>query len=298
MTHAGTGGLLEGYSLEMTAKDIASLRDARANIPSGTPISVTFLPGEDLPSRVAAALAVKECGFVPVSHLSARRLSSLEDLTSFLAALKDRVGIERAFVVAGDPPQPLGPFDDALAVIQRGDLSDYGIRRVGISGYPEGHPDIPQAKLWDALKAKHKALVEGGYTAEIVTQFGFDSEAVLHWLELLRQEANIHVKVRIGLPGPASVKTLLRFATRCGVGASARVMLKYGVSITKLLNTAGPDRLIEDFNERLRPTVHGDVKFHLYPFGGLKPTTEWARDYRFSEPVGRWSESEVSQTGS
>ena len=181
----------------------------------------TFLPGEDLPSRVAAALAVKECGFVPVSHLSARRLSSREDLTGFLGALKDRVGIERAFVVAGDPPQPLGPFDDALAVIQRGDLSDYGIKRVGISGYPEGHPDISQAQLWDALRAKHKALVEGGYAAEIVTQFGFDSEAVLHWLERLRHEANIHVKVRIGLPGPASVKTLLRFATRCGVAAVA-----------------------------------------------------------------------------
>lgn len=110
-----------------------------------------------------------------------------------------------------------------------------------VSGYPDGHPDISQAQLWDSLRAKHKALVEGGYAAEIVTQFGFDSEAVLHWLERLRHEANIHVKVRIGLPGPASVKTLLRFATRCGVGASARVMLKYGVSITKLLNTAGPD---------------------------------------------------------
>ena len=177
MAHAATGGLLEGYSLEMTAKDIASLRDARADIPSGTPISVTFLPGEDLPSRVAAALAVKECGFVPVSHISARRLSSREDLTSFLAALKDRVAIERAFVVAGDPPQPMGPFDDALAVIQRGDLSDYGIKRVGISGYPEGHPDISQAQLWDALRAKHKALVEGGYTAEIANRIVRCAEA-------------------------------------------------------------------------------------------------------------------------
>jgi len=278
--NAAVDELLDGFSLEMTAKDIESLRQAKDGIPSGTPISVTFLPGDNMPSRVAAAVAVKESGFMPVSHISARRLSSHDDLTTFLDTLRGAAGIKRVFVVAGDTPQPLGPFEDALAVIQTDELLKHGIDTVGIAGYPEGHPNIPQLQLWNALKSKHKALTSGGQEVEIITQFVFDYDAVLQWLERVRQDANIHVKVRVGIPGPASVKTLLRFATRCGVGASAKVMAKYGVSITKLLYTARPDALINDFADRFNPRVHGDVRFHFYPFGGLERTTEWIQNYR------------------
>src|SRR3982074_1287405 len=75
-------------------------------------------------------------------------------------------------------------------------------------------------------------------------------------MESLR--GKILATVRVGLPGPASVKTLLRFARRCGVGATASVMAKYGVSITQLLNTAGPSALIDEFLEHLNPSIHGD----------------------------------------
>src|SRR3546814_1655132 len=50
----------------------------------------------------------------------------------------------------------------------------------------------------------------------------------------------------LGVPGPTSVKRLLSFAARCGVGASAGVMKKYGFSITQLLTTAGPDKLVNN----------------------------------------------------
>ena len=271
--------LISDYSLEMTAKDLESLRDARYGIPAGTPVSVTFLPGEDLPARVAAASAVREYGFIPVPHISARRLHSYDDLRNFLGRLDQAIQIERAFVVAGDPPQPMGPFEDALAVIRTGELHKFGVRKVGISGYPEGHPNIPQEKLWTALKEKHKLLREYGHDVEIMTQFAFDAGSVLTWLERVRQETAIDVRVRVGIPGPASVKMLLRFATRCGVNASAKVMAKYGVSITKLVNSAGPEALIDAFAERLDRRLHGDVKFHFYSFGGLKKTTDWINDY-------------------
>ena len=35
----------EGFSLEMTAKDEPSLRDAAPLIPADTPIAITYLPG-------------------------------------------------------------------------------------------------------------------------------------------------------------------------------------------------------------------------------------------------------------
>ncbi len=274
--------LLDYYSIEMTAKDVPNLEAAADIIPPGTKIPITFLPGEDFPMRIAAAKRVRELGFLPIPHISARRLKSQEELESFLAELQREVGTDHAFVVAGDPPEPMGPYEDALAIIRSGLLAKYGIRRVGISGYPEGHPDIGNEKLWQAKRDKLAAILERGHDFAVVTQFTFNAEPVLDWLVQVRK-AGVHALVRIGVPGPASVKRLLAFAARCGVGASTTVMKKYGMSITKLLTTAGPDKLIEDLAAGLDPRKHGEVLLHFYPFGGIRATAEWIRDYRASK---------------
>lgn len=276
--------LLRDYSLEMNAKDIEKLQEAAQLIPPGTPISITYLPSEDFAARVKAAAAVRALGFLPVPHISARRLKSEAELESFLAALASEANIDQAFVVAGDPPRPEGPYEDALAVITTGMLGRYGVRHVGISGYPEGHPDIPGPKLWQALRDKQAVLKDLGHEVSIMTQFGFDADPVLNWLVRLRQEG-VEAPVRIGVAGPTSVKALLRFAARCGVGASARVMAKYGVSITRLLNTAGPDPIIKDLVRGLDPDVHGQVLLHFYPFGGFLKTAEWVPAFCQSQGV-------------
>src|SRR5258706_16418837 len=271
--------LLNNYSIEMTAKDLPHLEAAADIIPRGTKIPVTFLPGETFEMRIAAAKRVRDLGFLPIPHISARRLQSREELESFLAALQREVGTNHAFVVAGDPPQPMGPFEDALSIIRTGLLAKYGIRRIGISGYPEGHTDIGNTKLWQAKLDTQAAILERAHDFAVVTQFTFDAEPVLAWLEQVRK-AGVHALVRIGVPGPASVKRLLAFASRCGVGASTKVMKKYGMSLTKLLSAAGPDRLIEQYAARLDPATHGEVLMHFYPFGGMRTTAEWIRDFR------------------
>jgi methylenetetrahydrofolate reductase (NADH) len=278
--------LIAAYSIEMTAKDGNALRDARALIPQGTSVSITFLAGETAPARVAAARQARGYGFSPRPHISARRIASESELEGFLADLAAQAGIDRAFVVAGDLAQPAGPYVDALAVIKSGLLARYGVRHVGISGYPEGHPDFPAETLWRALHDKHQALTDLGHSYDIVTQFGFDAKPVLDWLVQLR-DLGIAAPVQVGVPGPASVKTLLRFAARCGVGASASVMTKYGVSITKLLNTAGPDALISELAASIDPARHGEVFLHFYPFGGLARTAQWARDFAASVAARR-----------
>jgi methylenetetrahydrofolate reductase (NADH) len=270
--------LIGTYSIEMTAKDGDALRDAKGLIPQGTSVSITFLAGETAPARVAVAKRARSYGFSPRPHISARRIASESELESFLADLAAQAQIDRALVVAGDLAQPAGPFFDALTVIRTGLLGKYGVRHVGISGYPDGHPGFSEEKLWQALRDKHHALTDLGHSCDIVTQFGFDAKPVLDWLQKLR-DGGITVPVRIGVPGPASIKTLLRFAARCGVGASASVMAKYGVSITKLLNTAGPDALISELAAGIDPVKHGEAFLHFYPFGGLARTAQWARDF-------------------
>jgi len=270
--------LLRELSIEITAKDHDKIELLRDRIPDRTPISITFLPGEDIDSRILAACRVRDAGFIPVPHISARRLHSAGELDAFLAALTDRASVDRVFVVAGDIAEPEGPFRDALSVIRSGVLARHGIEQVGIAGYPEGHPDISGAALERALYDKLEALEAAGQSAWIATQFGFDAEPVLDWLTALRTQTA--VPVRIGVAGPASIKALLRFAARCGVGVSAKVMAKYGLSLTQLLGSAGPGPLIEELAERLVPEVHGEVRLHFYPFGGLEKTADWIANFR------------------
>jgi methylenetetrahydrofolate reductase (NADPH) len=270
-------GITDGFSLEMTAKDEASLRDAARLIPAETPIAVTYLPGEEVDARVAATIAVRELGFEPMPHFSARRITSQDDFEAYLKAVVEKAGVRRCFIVAGDPPEPQGPYFDTMALIATGAFERAGIQAIGIGGHPEGHPNMSEAECWAVLETKVREIESRGMAPLVVTQFGFDPDAFLVWLKELRARG-IMCPVRIGIPGPAGIKRLLAFAARCGVGASASVMKKYGVSITNLLGTAGPDKLVDAFAKGLGDE-HGRVRLHFYPFGGLRKTVEWIADY-------------------
>lgn len=270
-------GITEGYSLEMTAKDIDSLRDAAPQIPVDTPVAVTFLPGEEAEARIAAAVAVRELGFEPMPHFSARRILSLVEMEEYLKAVVERAGVRRCFVIAGDPPEAQGPFSDSSALIATGAFERAGIKAIGIGGHPEGHPNMTKQQCWDVIDKKVAEIESRGMAALIVTQFSFDPDACLKWLKELRARG-VETPVRIGVPGPASIKSLLRFAARCGVGASTSVMKKYGISLTSLIGTAGPDKLVNAFAKNLGDE-HGRVRLHFYPFGGMKNTVEWIVGY-------------------
>ncbi len=210
-------------------------------------------------------------------HFSARRITSEDHFEDYLQAVVEQADVSRCFIVAGDPPEPQGPYFDTMALIKTGAFERAGIKAIGIGGHPEGHPVMSKEQCWDVLEAKVREIEARGMAPLVVTQFGFDPEAFLIWLKELRARG-LDVPVRIGIPGPASIKSLLRFAARCGVGASAAVMKKYGVSITNLLGNAGPDKLVDEFAARLGEE-HGRVRLHFYPFGGLTKTVEWINDY-------------------
>ncbi|MEO6826939.1 MAG: methylenetetrahydrofolate reductase [Microbacteriaceae bacterium] len=278
-TRGAVLSLIDDFSIEMTGKDVPALEEAAPFIRPGTRISVTFLGNEDLAMRVTAAKAVKRLGFVPVPHVSARRLNSEAELKEFLGALKAEAAPENVFAVGGDPAEPLGPYEDSLALIRSGLLTEYGFRHVSVSGYPEGHPDISNEKLWRALAEKSAALREQGLDSAIMTQFGFDVDPILYWLSEVRRRG-IDAPVRIGVPGPAGVKRLLGYARRFGVASSAGIVHKYGFSLTNLLGTADPDKFITEFAQRLNPAEHGTVLLHFYTFGGIKATAQWVQNLR------------------
>lgn len=269
--------ILDGFSLEMTGKDVPSLDQARTLLPAGTRVNVTYLGNENFEMRRTAIRAVAGWGLTPVPHISSRRLPSRQALEEFLAALREDGTQHEVFVVGGDPAQPEGPYSSSLDVIHSGLLEQYGVGSVSISGYPEGHPDITDNLLWSAIASKSREITQRGIVGNVITQFSFDVDAVVAWIEQARTRG-ITLPIRVGVPGPAGVKRLLTFAGRFGVASSAGIARKYGLSLTNLLSTAGPDRFIRQLSERL-DEHHGEVRLHFYTFGGLQTTAAWVREF-------------------
>ena len=91
--------------------------------------------------------------------------------------------------------------------------------------------------------------------------------------------------MRVGVPGPAGIAVLARYAALCGVGACASMWAKYGISLGKLFGTAGPDVFVDRLAAGLTD-AHGKVSLHFFPFGGIAQSVSWLERYRarFGQP--------------
>jgi methylenetetrahydrofolate reductase (NADPH) len=276
---AACGTLLADYSLGMTGKELGELESARAVIPPGTRFHLGFLDSDDLATRLGTARAVRQSGLVPVPVIAARRLLSEGMLREYLGALQTAGASGSVLVVAGDPAKPQGPYRDAASVIGSGVLEEYGVREVSVAGHPGGHPAVDDAVLWAALAGKAAVLEQRGLGGSVVTQFGFDPGLVLAWLADMRAR-DISVPARVGVPGPASVRLLLSYASRCGVSVSAPVARDYGFSLADLAAVARPGRFIRALASGYDARIHGEVKLHFNPFGGFTATAEWISQFR------------------
>ena len=271
-------GITDGYSLEVTARSMAALTTSASRIMPGASIFVPDLPGDDDDARLAALSAIRGLGFEPVPHLSARHVPSLAALASFVRRAVTEAGVERCFIIAGDLSSATGPFSDSTSLIETGVFERAGIKVIGVGGHPQAHPVMSEAERWDALAGKCRRIEQRGMAPLIVTQFAFDADIVLAWLQQLRAHGIDH-PVRVGVPGPAGVAVLVRYAALCGVSASASMWSKYGLSIGKLLGTAGPGLFVDRLASGLT-AAHGQVSLHVFPFGGIAQSVAWIEQYR------------------
>jgi len=271
---AARSPLFADFSLDITSKELGELVPAKAVIPAGTSVQLSFPDGADLAERVSTARAIKEAGFTPVPIIAARRLRSQQMLREYLAALRAADASESVLVVAGDPAQPQGPYPDAASVIGSGLLEEHGVRQASVAGHPDGHPAVADDVSWAALAAKTAALGPRGLDGDLITQFGFDAARVLAWLTEVR-ERGIGLPVRVSVPGPATVRRLLAIAFRCDVAVSESVAEEYGFTLTEPTRTAEPDRFVQALASGYDPRLHGDVKLHFNAFGGFSTTLAW-----------------------
>jgi methylenetetrahydrofolate reductase (NADPH) len=269
--------LLRGFSLEATLPAQAELDELGSVLPPSAPIYLSAPPGH-APSRLLqAAKQVRQAGFEPVPHVAARNYRDRDTLSDFIAGLCGEAGTRRVLVIAGDVDRPAGPFIGANDVIESDLLQRHGIRDVGISGYPDGHPKLSEGILDRAMRAKLVSAGERGLKLHIVSQFCFDADRIVAWLRSLRA-SGIRVPVQVGIAGPASIKGLARYALRCGVRTSFKAM--FTGKATQLLGDVAPDDIIERLGTTNDASVLEDVSVHLYSFGGLLRTARWVNEIR------------------
>jgi methylenetetrahydrofolate reductase (NADPH) len=268
--------LVVDFTIETTPASAIKVADFRAILRAGTTVYITFLPGSDFADTITTAKRLRDEGFNPVPHLAVRSLPGKVFLEDALARLRGEANVTEVLCIGGAVKTPLGEFADTMQVLGTGLLDKHGIRRIGVAGHPEGSPDIPDAEIAKALAWKNAFAQRTSAQLYIVTQFCFEAAPIIAWDKKIQAEGN-RLPIRIGIPGIATIKTLLGYAKACGIGASMTFLTKHARDVTKLLTTSAPDKLLADLAayKTSDPTC-GIVGCHMYPLGGLKKTAAWS----------------------
>ena len=266
---------LQNTSVEVTpggAKKIENFRDV---LREGTTVFVTFLPGSDFKDTVATVKRLSAEGMKPVPHFAARSIPSRAFFEENLKILQAEAQVEEALLIGGGVDNPVGEFSSSMEVLRTDLLQKYGIKKLGVAGHPEGSPDIPPADVTKALLEKNAYGKEHGIEMYITTQFCFEAEPIIAWDKRIRAEGN-ELPIHIGVPGLATIKTLLAHATACGIGPSMRVITRQAANIAKLMTTRMPDKMTRDLaNYQANDPECGITQCHLYPLGGMAKSAKW-----------------------
>ena len=265
------------WSIEVTPTGATKIESFRDCLQPETTVNVTFLPGSDPMDTIAVAQRLHNDGMKPVPHLAARSLKDADQLDTLLSAFVEKAGVKEVLVIGGGVDKPVGQFSDSMQVLSTELIQRHGIRSIGVAGHPEGSPDISDDEIAEALAAKNALAVAEGLDLYIETQFCFEADIVLDWEKRVRAAGN-RLPIRIGIPGPATIKTLFRFAQISGIGPSMRFISKQARNVAKLMTVQSPHLLLDGLAEGMANDSECLIRhFHYYPFGGFAKTAAYAQ---------------------
>ena len=228
-------------------------------------ISITFLPGADDRDIVAQAARIQSLGYQPIPHIPARSIRDRAHLDSFLTRLRDTVDLKKVLVIGGSR-DAIGSYTSTLQLFDTGLFEGL---QVGIAGHPEGMPHLNEDECDAVLYAKNQYAKATGLQLFIVTQWTMQPQTVIQWLDRIQSFNTL--PICLGIPGPASVQTLMKFAAICGVRASLTGLKYQSGKLGQLLMAQTPDAIVDALQHRVD-------HFHLYTFGGVKRTAAWISD--------------------
>jgi len=270
--------VLKDYSAEVTAPDRKSLDAAADLMEPGSRVYIASLPTDTADRLVAAAQHLTDAGLVPVPHIVARNIESLEALENLLKRLSSEAGVDRALVLGGDRDKPAGSLDCSLQIINSVLLEKYGITKIALGTYPEGHPRVADDVLDQALLDKVEAAREHGLECVLISQVCFDPEPVVRHIRRLRA-MGITERIRVGVAGPAKRTTLLKYAVICGVGASMRALKERQDLAKNLASGETPEKLLTALSDAQAAEPGLNIwGIHFFTFAAFSGTINFVKD--------------------
>ena len=267
---------LSNSSIETTPNVYAKYGQFADLISKDNNIYVTYLPDEDMNKVINTSKKLSDEGYQVIPHLPARTIENYKMLEEYIKKLSEECGCNKILVIGGGGKQK-GEIKSSIEVLKTDLLSKYNFKEVGLAGHPEGNPDVKQTDLDDAIIQKNNFSKNADFKMYLATQFFFESKSLEQWEKHLNK-LNNKLEIHAGIPGPATLKTLLSYATSCGIGNSIRFLSKQALNITKLATTKSPDKLIYDLaNYKINNPSTQLKKIHFYAFGGIKKTSEWLK---------------------
>src|SRR5690606_34919083 len=151
----------------------------------------------------------------------------------------------RVLAIAGADSKPAGPFADTLSMLETGLFGKHGIRSIGLAAHPEDPPVDDRSVIREHADRKIEFAGKTGIEIYFVTQFVFEARPIFDFVARIRSLGNDRPLV-IGLPGLATLQSLIKHATACGVGPSMQFLTRRARDLRKLLSVQAPDRLVID----------------------------------------------------
>ena len=186
--------LLRNARFELMPFD--SFDDEITHLPDDATIAITTSPQLGIERTVERAEQAQSQGYETVPHIAARYVSDRDHLEEIARRLTE-AGVTDIFVPGGDREEPVGEFESALDLLEALEETEYSFEEVGITGYPEGHDFLDEETLATAMDAK------APYATYIVTQLCYDPDAVVEWIETIR-DRGVDLPVEVGIPGETS----------------------------------------------------------------------------------------------
>ena len=269
--------LVKDYSIETTPNVYQKFGSLKEMLPNKNDIYVTYLPDENPKRVIETSKQIVDEGLTPIPHLPARTIKDISSLENYIGSLSEKAGCKKILIIGGGGKQ-LGNISSSLDVLKTDLLSKYNFKFVGVAGHPDGNSDIKQNDLDYAIIEKNKVAKNSDFKMYIATQFFFESKSFKNWEKHLNSIGN-ELDIHAGIPGPATLKTLILYAKSCGIANSIKFLSKQALNITKLTSTREPDKLILDLCEyKFNSDQTKLKKLHLYAFGGMKKTSTWMND--------------------
>ena len=266
-------GLKHFASIEILPTQVIKVASLSELFAKGTEIYLPLLRGDDLNLSVIAAKKILGERMVATPHLAARSVPDASQLDEWLHELAE-AGCNRLMLIAGDPLTHQGPYRDTLDVLSSGLLEKHGFTHLGVAAHPDGHVHASETDVRSALEIKKAYAREKDVHMWVVTQFVFDMTNFAKWLDEW-EEAFDFLPIHVGLAGPTSLVSLMRYAAHCGVATSVKMLLTNRNS-RRLMSSWNPDDQLKELYELCGNHVGRRLKgLHLFPFGGLESAARW-----------------------